>query len=592
MKTSILQCGNFGENTNEIVQFIIANEAPLPGGNYLESKKIVNKQRQEYYRKLYKSGNYKTTDDELLPEIDTSFDGQATGSRGIPNDNHIAVSNEGKIISVQNSSIRVLDEFGKTLMFKSLYAFANGKILGFTNYCYDPKVLYDPIADRFILFFLHESKVISSFGVIAFSKTNDPTGEWNYYKIPGNPLKNDKWSDYPILSLSKDEVFLTLNLLSENKDWRDGFNQSVIWQISKNEGYNGDTLVQKMYYDIKFKSKSIWSICPVQGNFDSTINENYFLSVRPGDLENDTLFLHKISNTVKSGKSTYSLKILKTDKKYGLPPAVPQPKGGDTLQTNDCRVLGAILHKNKIQYVQTTVIKPYFGSGIFHGIFDIKTLNTVKSKYISSDSIDYAYPSICYAGDGSNSDQSSVITFSHVSSKSFPGTSAVFHTKASNLISKFSQVLKVKDGEANIERLPSSQVKHERWGDYTGIQRQFSKPNIIWLAGSYGNKSQFNGTWIGKLRVIDKVEIENILKTYPNPSSSNITIGVNCDTEQLLNIQLFNDKGKIIASVFKGKSAVGYNEFIFDISMLSHGFYYVRVYDETNSKYYSEKIIR
>ena len=285
------QSGIFGENAIDIIQFSIGSQAPQPAGDYTESKKTANKLRQQYYQKFYKSDSYKTQSADIIPKTDTSFDGQPTGARGIPNDNHIAVSNAGKIVSVQNSSIRVMDENGKTLLFKPLYSFANGKIQGFTNYCYDPKVVYDPIYDRFILFFLHESKVVSSFGVLAFSKTNDPSGEWNFYKIPGNPLKNDKWSDYPIMAISQEEVFITLNLLSENTDWREGFNQSIIWQISKKEGFSGDTLNNKLYFDIKFNSKAIWSICPVQGGFKLTHPNMYFLSVRPGDLQNDTLFL-------------------------------------------------------------------------------------------------------------------------------------------------------------------------------------------------------------------------------------------------------------------------------------------------------------
>lgn len=588
------QSGSFGNNAIDLIQFSIGNEAPVPGGDYSENKKIVNKQRQQYNQKLFKSESYKSNSDEIAPQTDTSFDGQPTGARGIPNDNHIAVSNEGKIVSVQNSSFRVMDENGKTLLFKSLYAFANGKIQGFTNYCYDPKVVYDHIYDRFILFFLHESKVVSNFGVLAFSKTNDPAGDWNFYKIPGNPLKNDKWSDYPIMAVSQEDVFITLNLLSENTDWREGFNQSIIWQISKREGFLGDTLINKLYFDIKFNSKAVWSICPVQGGFKFTHPNMYFLSVRPGDLQNDTLFLHEISNTIKSGKASLSLKVLKTDSKYGVPPEVPQPKGGDTLQTNDCRVLGGIFHNNKIQYVQTSVIKPQYRSGVFHGMFDVRNTSKIKSSFIWSDTSDYAYPSICYAGNGGLSDQSSVITFSYVSAKMFPGTSAVFHTQVSSLPSLFSNILYVKKGESIIERLTHSQSKSERWGDYTGIQQQYNKPKTIWLSGSFGNKSQLNGTWIGKLKVIGNIEIEseNTLKVFPNPVSSKICIGINNQAERSIKITIYDTKGKLIKEIFNGNTQPGYNEYYFDISEFSNGLYILRVYDDTSSEVYTAKFIK
>ncbi|NUM30770.1 MAG: T9SS type A sorting domain-containing protein [Bacteroidetes bacterium] len=593
LKSQLMQTGNFGEDVNEIFQINFDKEVHEPQGYDKNLKNIVNKKRQDYHQKHYKNDSYKTNDEGLLPNIDTTFDGQPTGTKGIPNDNHIAISNEGKIISVQNSTIRVMDEWGKTLMFKSLYAFANGKIQGFTNYCYDPRVVYDRNADRFIVFFLHESKVVSNFGVLAFSKTNDPTGEWNFYKIPGNPLKNDKWSDFPILAFSAQDVFITLNLLSENKDWRDGFNQSIIWQISKKEGYSGDSLNQKLYYDIRHNSKAIWSICPVQGGFIPTNPGMYFLSVKPGDIENDTLFFHEIDNTLSSGISVLNMRILKTDKTYGLPPVAIQPTGGDTLQTNDCRVLGAIFYNNKIQYVQTSVIKPFYHSGIFHGIFEIKKSNSVTSTYIGSDSVDYAYPSISYAGNGKNAEQSSVITFSYVSNKSFPGTAAIYHTQAAGLPSVFSKVLRVKHGEAVIERLQYSQVKHERWGDYTGIQLQYNKPNTIWLSGSFGNKLKFNGTWIAKLNVIENIEIETDenLKIFPNPVINKIAVGLNFKEDNLVKILIYNYTGQLVSKIFEGIAGKGYNEFYMDFENVSNGIYFLKVFDN-NSEVYCGKFIK
>lgn len=249
LNTSIplMQSGVYGENVNEIVQWVEDKQAPMPKGDYAITKALVNKNRLNYSDKLNKVTGYKNSAAELSPVVENGFDGQISGSGGIPNDNHIAVSNAGKVVSVQNSSIRVLDENGNTLMYKTLYQFANGKLQGFTNFCYDPRIVYDPVSDRFILFFLHEIKIAFNFGVLAFSKTNDPAGEWNFYKIPGNAINNDKYSDYPTMAITKDDVVITLDLYKENSNWRADMNESIIWQVSKKEGYDGDSLKQKLY---------------------------------------------------------------------------------------------------------------------------------------------------------------------------------------------------------------------------------------------------------------------------------------------------------------------------------------------------------
>ena len=320
----------------------------------------------------------------------------------------------------------------------------------------------------------------------------------------------------------------------------------------------------------------------------------YFLSVRPGDLSNDTLFVHEISNTLSSGKAQLTLKILQTDKPYGVPPAAPQPIGGDTLQTNDTRILGGIFHNGKIQYVQTSVIKPYYHSGVFHGMFTANLNHKVAVNYITADSVDYAYPSIAYVGKGAPTDQSSVITFSHVSPKSFPGTSAVFHTQLANLPSYFSNVVRVKNGLKVIEMLQKQQQSQERWGDYTGIQRKFNESGMVWLVGSFGNSNNVNGTWIGKLKVTDKIEIinNNSLIVYPNPLQTNTTIGFTIDNTETLKVEMTNTTGQIIKEIFTGELPEGYNELYMDNDNLAHGTYFIYVKGQNNKIKFAGKIIK
>lgn len=594
LRQPLWQSGNFGENSSDIIQFGGEEPAPLPAGDYGLAKYKVNKAREASGSALRKTLGYQTTPADLLPDIDTSFDGMVFGSRGIPNDNHLAVSNDGVVVSVQNSSIRVFDATGNSLMYKSLYGFANGKVQGLTNYCYDPKVMYDPDSDRFILFFLHESKVASNFGILAFSKTKDPAGDWNFYKVPGNAIKNDKWSDYPIMAITREDVFITLNLLTENSDWRDGFNQSIIWQIEKSGGYRGDTLNQKVYYDIRFKGKAIWSICPVQGGFKPTHPAIHFLSVRPGDSENDTVFLHTIGQTLRSNLARLELKVYRAGKKYGVPPVAPQPAGYDSLQTNDARVLGAMVHNGKIQYVQTTLIKPAYRSGIFHGWLDLNSHANITATYIQSDTMDFAYPSIAYAGTGADNDHASVITFSHVSSKSYPGTSAIFHTRTGTLPSLFSEVLMVKKGVKGIERLPFSQYPHERWGDYTGIQYQYNAPGTLWLAGSFGNTAAQNGTWISKLIVKNKIELvtDGVPDVYPNPVSGRTTVGFYLNGSNTVQVAVYSTTGQLVAELFNGGLPTGYHEFYLSGTELSPGVYHLRILSNDKKVHYVAKLLR
>ena len=99
---------------------------------------------------------------------------------GTPNDNHIAVGNDGKIVSVMNTVIRVHNDTGKVIKAFTLENFAlNPNIkkdpIPTLNRTYDPRVVYDPYTDRYVVLYMHGTTDKNSFIVVGFSSSNDPT---------------------------------------------------------------------------------------------------------------------------------------------------------------------------------------------------------------------------------------------------------------------------------------------------------------------------------------------------------------------------------------------------------------------------------
>jgi hypothetical protein len=54
---------------------------------------------------------------------------------------------------------------------------------------YDPRVIYDPKRDRFIIVFLNGFTDQTSFIYVAFSESNDPLGNWHLYTLPAIPFR-------------------------------------------------------------------------------------------------------------------------------------------------------------------------------------------------------------------------------------------------------------------------------------------------------------------------------------------------------------------------------------------------------------------
>lgn len=575
---------NFLEDENlDVISLNRGSVAPAPYSKAQDVKAALDAKRTRRYPSKAKVDE----NPDLAPNIESDFNGKPIGSTGIPLDNTLAVSNAGIVVSAINTNVNILDSTGKSIKFRSLSGMVQGQ-LGLLDRFYDPKVLYDPTIDRFILVFLEGSNSDDTRIVVGFTETNDPTGDWNFYAINGNPNGGMKWSDYPIIAHNKEDLYITVNILRDNESWQEGFVQSVIWQVNKASGYNGDSLIQNVYQNINYGNEPVWSICPVQPAVDMDMDNMYFLSVRPDASSNDTVFLHEITNKATSTDATHKLTILKSDEKYGVPPTAFQPTIGYRLQTNDTRVLSATWHQGQIQYVQSTVVPSTLASGIYHGsISNVTSTPSVAGRIISSADMDYAYPSIAFAGETEN-ENSMMLTFSHVSETDFPGTSAMFYNFKDGLYHNYSPVMMVKEGESEINSFVADTM--ERWGDYTDIQPAYNDLGAVWLVGSYGDADSRNNVWIAKIRSNNVLLSVEELFVYPNPSQDFIKVSSVFDRNEEVNLALIDMQGREVKTLKNQKVEKGDMEFLIDVSSVTAGNYVLSITSTSGATRVSKKV--
>lgn len=562
--------------------YTVAKAMPVPAGLDPKVKQQAERMRQELSGNTYPDISNHSKRSAIQPQIVAGFLGAHIA--GTPNDNNMAVNNDSMVISVWNTYIRVYNTNGVLRKNWGLEFFPTdpkatkpGNGVGSLNRSYDPKVVYDPKGDRFIIVFLEGSESSDTRIIVSFSKTNNPLDGWNVYELNGKPFGGTLWTDYPMIAINGEDLFITVNILKDNTDWKDGFTQSVIWQVPKVDGYSGDTLRYNLWSNIKHEGKSIWSICPVQDAYQPGEEGLYFLSVRPGDISNDTVFLHRISHNYSHPNPTYSYKVLKADKSYGVPPSAPQKQAGFMLQTNDARVLGAFYVNNKIQYVQTSNNQVNGRSSVFHGViqFPASATPTITANIISYDSLDIAYPTIVHAGNNVYGRQS-LITFSHSSEYHLPGTSVVYFDNDG----EYSSLLMTKPGEGYINSfIPDSS---ERWGDYTSIQRSYVNFNEFWLVGSFGRSTNSAGTWISKIRMNDpsvsirNVEVGENQDAFPNPVIDFIHLPFNTDTPQEVEIVIYDANGRVVERHIQSLEA-GKQKAIINTSQYAQGVYHYSI---------------
>lgn len=512
-------------------------EAPAPGGNSFRGhlRELRKEVRKANPVKLGGSPKQGKTQVAPVPVVVNGFtklrrfpSGLVTPlTGGIPNDNTMAISKDGILLSAINSVLWAYDTKTDSMLFPvtilSLQFMASG--FASENY-YDPKLLYDKDADRFILTWLGNNRPENSKVMMAFSSTNNPVDPWYVYTIPGNPLQNNRWTDFPAIAVTDDELFYTGNLIIPNVSWQLGFDGSVIWQIDKKAGFAGAaTLPTKLWSDVRFDGRFTRNLFPVTGA-DGAASEIYFLSNRNFDIANDTIFVVKLRGKITDPNATLEVVATTSNTPYGLAPNGRQsntnladPTSG--LDVNDARVLGGFLLDGTIQFVSTTVNPATGLAAIYHGFIQQPedSLPIVTANIIGDDSLDLAYPNIAWTGKEYCQGQA-IIGLNYTSPEVFAGTGAVFFGNDSS----YAPLLRLKDGENYISRLAGT---YDRWGDYYGIQRKYDEPGKVYLAGFYALPTRVSATWLATLVSADTLPLAVTISQSGNASACKASLTAN-----------------------------------------------------------------
>ena len=565
---------NFSAIQEDFSPALMAREMPRPG-----SEKTVYYHYPEEKPKT--STNKKAQ--QLLPDLQLGYNAAANPwGLSTPNDNDIAISNDGMVMSVVNTNIYIRNNVTNSVTpIKSLAAFTapvNNK-----HEESDPKVLYDPKSDRFIFMCFTGNVDTTSKLIFGFSQTNDPSGSWNLYTLPGNPLNNNLWSDYPMLAMTEKELFLSINLLYNDSTWQKGFVETVIWQIKKDSAYAGLPMGAILHHNILYAGKSLRNLCPAKGGSKLHKPNMFFVSSRNFASQNDSVFIAEIPDTIGSLNNTINVKVAKSNQYYYMPPGGRQTIATQTLATNDARILGAFYENNKIQYVHNTNNPLNNHVSVYYGVINNpqSTAPIATGYIINNDTMDFAYPNISYAG-FSNSDNTAIITFDHSSNKILPGISAIKADEFGN----FSNVLRIKNGTKPINILSSNL---ERWGDYSGSQLKYNSPGEIWMSGCYGYSYNFSypnahGAWIAQIgmysqnvSVSENSKQETPTLLFPNPAQDFVTVEFSITQPEYLTFEIYDNQGKLVTVLLRDWVKLKTNSIQFNLQDVSTGIYYLKI---------------
>jgi hypothetical protein len=507
----------------------------------------------------------------VVPKLGTNFEANWS-IESTPPDNTIAIANNGMIITANNDGIEYYNGSGGFLYFDYWSDFFDDNTL--TASFFDPKVIYDSGADRFVLIVLHGSNPNTSQVLVCFSKTNNPTNGWWIYSLTGNPLDNDCWLDYPGLGVSNNEIYITGNL------FRSSFNQAVIYQIPKAAGYGGNNLNWQYWSDLTDNPYEAFTIIPAsfghQGNYGPGI---YFVSnessgdsrVRLWDLTDD------MSGTPELNSYTVAVDA------YSPAANALQKGSDDQLDNGDCRIQNAFYLNGIVHYVFHSDIGEGW-NGIHYNRLDVADVFNITSTFGLQGSYDYSYPAVVPFST-SATDLSVMIAFLRSSEETYPEVRVV----NCNQFMSWSPSTQVKSGETFVDFLNDD----ERWGDYTGIARRHSSSDPrIWLAGCYGaninSQNVFNTykTWVaeivsGETVATGETSTPDEAVVFPNPTYDLFTIEFNAEPSALITINLVDMNGHILRQLYHDTPKAGENRLTFNKGALAPGAYILSIQSNT-----------
>lgn len=559
---------NFSDNLEDFAPNWHVSKAPPVNGDSYQAYLIALKEESA---KKYPKRNILPNEPRggaEAPVITRTIWGNTSAS-GSPLDNHIAVNNDEQVISVINSDITIKNSAGVTLSSTSLEAFAD------LNDVFDPRVNYDPVADRFYMTML-SGRDINSDIILAFTETNDATGNWFKYRMSGNPFDDGTWSDYPMITFTDTEYILTMNSLRNYEGWVEGFSHTLIYQWKKEEALKGEALNMKIWTDIEYNGQSIRNVHPVKSATGEPGDNFYMLSNRNFDMQNDSIFILEITGKHDDPATELKIDVQKMDIPYGAPPFATQPSG--TLWTNDARVLDSYLLGDKIQFAGNTINFDNGHASIYHGtVHDITGERSITANIISSATEEYGYPSIAYTGIEAE-DTDAIMIFSHTGADRNPGYSAMYIDNDG----LYSPLVTVKEGQNYIDMFSNN--VDERWGDYSGNQRNYANPGEVWVASSYGNTSKRNGTWLGEIIrpdlfvATEEIEEQMTFKAFPNPTADRFSIEIDAMDIEHLYLSISDLNGRTIHTFSDGRPVKqGIIDFSFSTKPLSTGTYLLNI---------------
>ncbi len=505
-----------------------------------------------------------------------------------PPDEYIAAG-PNHIVIVVNNLFRIFDKIGniqKTINAAEWYStLVSGAVP------LDPKILYDPYDNRWVMVWLCVDLVQSkSFYLISISDDDDPNGVWFNWALPSNvngSTPSNNWADYEGVGFDDKAIYLTSNQFS----FSGVYDYVKIRIIDKSNIYiNSNPGIVNW--------KDLWNITVPE----NSISASFLRPARMYNVSNE-FYLFYLPNAGGNFCAVYKIKDAVTNPvltataypitSYAIAPKARQ-RGGDVLLGGNFSALSN---------------EPVFKDSILHAVHSIRNPNDTSLSsihYLAIDPVNNVVSKDLAMGDNEHfflfpalavdKNKNVIISYSRSSVNEYAGG---FFTLIPEKSGVPTSSMKLKEGKDYFNR--DNGTGSSRWGDYSGACIDPVNNESFWICTEYVEALNTWGTWIGEIKYGDVTSINlnismnnvpksfNLSQNYPNPFNPITKIKYQIPEISFVTLKVYDVLGNEIVVLVNEEKPAGEYQVEFDATGLSSGIYFYKI--QTGSFIETKKMI-
>jgi hypothetical protein len=502
------------------------------------------------------------------PSLTAGFLALDDSNGAIPPDTHGAAGPSHLMVTL-NTQVRFQDKTGGVLGTLGLNGFWN--VVNGGSGAFDPRVVYDQLAGRWITVAADDAQSATTAGVlVGVSRSSDPTGTWDLFKIStGGGL----WADYPTLGFNKNWVAVQVNIF----DTGNAFVESRVYAISRVPFFGGPPAM------LSYRTVTLTGVSGTQVpavTFDPTLALDDLYLLQAWSSAGGQLRLWRLtgplgSETVQSiGFPSDSLPWSNgvsgdfAPQLQGPPGCVycnPGPCSARQIDTGDSRMHSVVYRNSRIWGTQTVFFPTVSPTRASVQWWQVNTNATVGQRGLVDDTTStrsFAYPSLAV-----NRNDDVLLGYSRFQGNEYAGASYSFRI-AIDPPNTMQPESPLKNGEACYYKDFLSGAN--RWGDYSATVVDPTDDKTLWTIQEYAAASTGVGiiddrwgTWWGMLDPTPRIAITDaVVSENAPPGTSKLAFDMRLLASDLLQPLATSQTVTVQWATADGSATVAGNDYL------------------------------